>query len=875
MTYSAAAPFYLERGFQPIPVRDKRPVPFGATGADGTVTPEKVADWIQNGFLWKDPETKEWRNQDPQTANIALRAGLLEARIDVDDYGTKEGAAQLAALEAKLGPLPGTPSSTSRGQDSASRQYFFVLPEHVEMVGKAAKDIEVIQHSHRYSLVAPSRNPDAEGHPEYVWYDAEGELMAEPPRLEDLEYLPEAWIDYLRKEEGNHEHKTEQWDGDIPEVASETEERKLRSIVSSLQALPAKWAPGAGWHDTVFAAACWLARMARSNAYALTNDRAVQLLLDHTPTYPSWGADKIIEQWESADRTTAGQFEEPPLETRPPLLPWNGFPLDRAFPTIGSEMFITVWGSRPEKEGDGALWGRRRQLLAALLRSGFTDQEAATVVWHSAAARATGISFGGETFVDEDSKCITENALWRELDQAREDLAKADGSTVEAAPVGERPNYDEPTRISFLTDAERERVASPACEWWGSRFIDWANLTFDTVNLPYYRMNRWTVLSVILSPQAVLPRPGSNDRPLNLYQGIVGTTGSGKTEALRVVKHIFKAYYLLSETPDIGGNHTPESLVETLIGKDGQATWFHMDEAHTKIQVWKKIQGPYSEMPGVVTDVYDGDVGAVYRATKKEISGKSARAFMTAHFMGTPRGMTDVMSPDDWESGFLNRFVWAIGALPTEDDGDDDYLHDGEIDEETPEVASGALMYQQWASEFGSAIQAISRADGKPNRMKIPRDVIARHGEFKRALTKIALQHPTYTDRLKPTFRRLRETVMRCAALVALSDGRLQMSMDDMLIALEQAEEWATNTLTMVELTDESLRTREVNAIEQAVIAHGGHMPLAAIHRLARFKNRRRDVIDLIEELVAQGRVERKAESGVETVRLKGVLTNG
>lgn len=868
--YKDVALLYRERGWAPIPAHGKRPVPAGATGKNGSVTDEKIADWMANGFRFREPGGENWVTQDPATANLALRhEGTVG--IDVDNYGSKEGAAQLRALEAKLGPLPATPSSTSRGADSESRQHVYALREPVVLVGKAAPDIDIIQSHHRYTLTWPSLNPDADNAP-YLWYDADGEPMDGPPHVDDLEYLPEAWLEYLQAAEAEYQHQSEQWEGDIPNVASAAEERKLRTIIARLDGLPDVWHEGAGWHDTVFSSACWLWRIARSNAYALTVDQAVQILLDHTPTYPQWGVDKIIEQWDSAEKSTAGQFEEPPLDTRPPLLEWHGFPLDRAFPLVDGDLFAGVWGRRPEKDDSGSLWAHRQKLLTTLIRGGFTDQEAATIVWHAAASSGVStVTFGGIEFDNSDARAIDELELWREVDQAKLAVAKEQGSTVEAAPIDERPTYEVVKRIEFLTPEERARVESRECQWWGTRFIDWAQMTFDTVNLPYYRMNRWTVLSIIFAPKAVLPRPGGNDRPLNLYQAIVGTTTSGKSEALRVVKHINRAHFLLADTPDIGGNHTPESLVETLIAKDGEATWFHVDEAHTKIQQWKKPQGPYSEMPGVITDVYDGDVGAVYRATKKDISGKSAKAFMTAHLMGTPQGMADVMSPEDWESGFLNRFVWAIGDLPTEDDRADDYLDDSEIDEDTPEVASGMAMYQQWASEFGAAIQRISRPDNKPNRMKIPRPVIERHRQFKLALNAVATQNVAYTERLRPTFRRLRETIMRCAALVALSAGRIDITMDDLLIAIEQAEEWVANIITMVEATDESLRTRQVNAIEKAVIANGGVMALAAIHRLPRFKNRRREVEDFIAELVAQGRVDRSPVSGIDTVRLKGV----
>ncbi len=843
----------------------------GATGKNGSVTEEKIAEWSA------DPE---WSGQ-----NTAIRHHLTMG-IDVDHYGDKNGADQLALLESKYGILPGTPSTTARGADSPSRQYVFALREPVVMYGKPPIEglkpeqihIEVIQAHHRYSVVWPSVNPDADNAP-YIWYDAEGQPMELPPHIDDLEYLPEAWLEYLTADERDYEHTAQQWDGDIPETASATEERKLRAIVARLQGLPEVWAPGAGWHEIVFRSACWLARIAQSNAYALTADQALQLLLDYTPTYGSaWPVDRIIEQWESALTTTKGQFEAPPEPERPPLLPWHGFPTDRTFPTVNGELFTSLWMSLPANESRAGLWGRRHTLFVALLQGGFTDQEAATIVWHSQSAAHPGYLFCGVLYHDTDSRIITESELWRELEQAREEIAKNSGATVDAAPADERPSLERVKRISYLTPREEEILAGPAGVWWGSRFLEWAEATFSHVNQPYYRMNRWTVLSVIFAPKAVLPRPGGNDRPLNLYQAIVGTTTSGKTEALRVCKHTFKAYFLLADSPDIGGNHTPESLAETLVAKDGQATWFHVDEAHTKIAVWKKPVGPYSEMPGVITDVYDGDVGAIYRATKKETSGKGAQAFMTAHFMGTPQGMADIMGPDDWESGFLNRFVWAIGDLPVDsmESVAGDWINAADLEaDENADAFAGLKIYQQWAAEFSGAVSKVSRQDGKQSRMRLSHDVIARHREFAWELSKLATSRTQYTERLRPTFRRLGETVLRCAALVALSRGRLEVTIPDLLIAIQQAEEWTANILIMVEATDESLRTREVNAIEQAVLRQGGAMPLAAVHRLPRFRNRRREVEDLIAELVAQGRADRDKTTGVEYVRTKGITNEG
>lgn len=890
MAYRDVALTYLERGLLPLPVRGKRPVPVGATGRNGSVTPEKVGEWIRSGFRYLDTETGEWGVQDSATANVALRAeGWVS--IDVDEYGDKHGAAQLAALEERLGPLPLTPSSTARGQGDPSRQWFYALPpgERVEMYGKPpidgldAKDIhiEIIQAHHRYAVVWPSIHPTTGS--TYQWYDAEGEPMESPPLLSDFEYLPQAWVDYLRADAREYGHQGTQWDGEVPQAASEEEERKVRTIISRLQGLPEVWHEGAGWHDTVFGCACWLWRIARSNAYALTAPQAVQVLLDYTPTYPSWGVDKVIEQWESAEKVTAGQFEEPPAP-KPKMLPrWTAEDFEssaRSYPHIGNVNFFAVWAHTPTPDGARE---HRAALLQAMLASGIDRDHAAVVTWNSAAARLQ-IAFAGQVILDAHSKSITLEQLWQEVAEAEAALTAAEHHSGEpgqapapVAPVAQLPqaHTPEPIAMSFLTDLERAQVL--ANNWWGRRFMDWAMGTFEAVNVPYFRMNRWTLLSIVFSPIAVLPKPGENDRPLNLYQAIAGRTTSGKTEALRPIKHVLKALYVAGDNPDVGGNFTAEALAEKLIEMDGKSTWFHVDEAHSKIALWKRPGTSFSEMPGALTEAYDGDISQISRASKKDLTEKGgARAFLTVHLMGTPEKMADVMGPDDWESGFLNRFVWAIGDPPTDsvDAMAGGWLTEEELDreeEETPDslaIASGRKMYAQWAREFGSALMRVARPDGKPHRMRMPEEVKRRHQRFTEDLARIAVTS-VYQDRLRPTFRRLSETIMRCAALVALSDGRGRIEMPDLLVAIEQAEEWARNILVMVAATDESLRTREVNMIEKALWERGA-ISVTEVHRMPRFQNRKKEVESMLDELIVQGRAWIDTTGGLKMLKIGG-----
>ena len=106
--YGKVAPFYLKNGFKPIPVLEKRPLAKGATGYKGSVTPDKVSDWVK---------------KYPDAATGIVAEGFIS--IDVDHHDEKFGADQLLGLIEMMGDLPPTVSSTARGKESLSRQYFY------------------------------------------------------------------------------------------------------------------------------------------------------------------------------------------------------------------------------------------------------------------------------------------------------------------------------------------------------------------------------------------------------------------------------------------------------------------------------------------------------------------------------------------------------------------------------------------------------------------------------------------------------------------------------------------------------------------------------------------------------------------------------
>ena len=187
MGYREAAPLYWEaswRGVLRMPPRRKDIPPTGYTGKEG-----RDPTWA---------EVERWRRK-PIRGNLALRVPEIVAVIDVDDYEKKsvkkDGGATLRRLEAQWGFLPHTWCATARDDEVSGKYFYRVQPGTI--LHDPGGDIEIIQHHHRFALVWPSYNPDAGT--QVVWYDPDGLLTEEVPRVEDLPMLPAMWVTGLSK----------------------------------------------------------------------------------------------------------------------------------------------------------------------------------------------------------------------------------------------------------------------------------------------------------------------------------------------------------------------------------------------------------------------------------------------------------------------------------------------------------------------------------------------------------------------------------------------------------------------------------------------------------------------------------------------------
>ncbi len=205
------APIYIEKGWNtplPLPHGRKKYPPKDVTGNVPDVDPNVIEGWLQSpGY---------------HDANLGLRMPRIRRYeiigIDIDQYGSKTGWDTIQNITAEIGGWPATIKSSHRGNDfddpeSVSGIYYFRVPAGKKWVGKVGSSIEIIQRTHRYSVVPPSQFHDIEGSGKletYCWYSVSevlagstpsSALLDEIPNVSVIPMLPSKWQDKLRKGE--------------------------------------------------------------------------------------------------------------------------------------------------------------------------------------------------------------------------------------------------------------------------------------------------------------------------------------------------------------------------------------------------------------------------------------------------------------------------------------------------------------------------------------------------------------------------------------------------------------------------------------------------------------------------------------------------
>lgn len=492
------------------------------------------------------------------------------------------------------------------------------------------------------------------------------------------------------------------------------------------------------------------------------------------------------------------------------------------------------------KSGDQGYRSQARyKLLCDLFRLGdtLTYDEVLTIAWNAPASRKWSM---------EDPRGI--NGLMMEANKAQVEVMWETGAGLEA-PEEEAPVEEQST---LLTTAEEAVVAEQYT--FIDRYMEWAKTKTAKQNAPYDRMNAWNILSCAFSDVAFIPRRNGPEG-LNLYMMTLGETTTGKSQSLKLRRTVLDEVFLDDRGYDLGGNASPNALGEKLIERDSKVSFFNKDEAHGLFKQWSTQDWTTGMMEDLAL-LYDGTVPPMLRVGKKDMN-KSAKTQFIMHLMGTPEEITRSLNRDMFKSGFLARFVWAIGEPRTLSK---DAVR--ERDSDGTEIKLGfEPMARQWAAEFGD-IKRRLRAGSSTGYIAIgiTDEAADRMTEVKWKLANLVKTTDSNYDILNPSLVRLGVTIRKCASLLALADGRDRTELIDVLTAIHYAEEWVRNLLIVSAKISASDFERQCDEVEAFVKAKDGKLKMEIINR--RFKAwRMRDLQESINSLQQQGRLREIVEN--------------
>ena len=498
----------------------------------------------------------------------------------------------------------------------------------------------------------------------------------------------------------------------------------------------------------------------------------------------------------------------------------------------------------------------RYRLLCDLFRvDGLSFEDVLAIAWHAPASRKWR----------EDPRNL--RGLIGEALKAQQDVAYEGAVTVQQ--VGsEELIVDEAAqeRITVTLVTDEERTLADGEIDFVKKYERWSMDKLGPAhNGPYARQNAWLILAGAYCDIGRIPHTGDS---LNFFSCSLGGSGSGKSSSRRLWKSVMQEVFEHDPAWALGSDASPVALHEKLIERDGKVSFFTADEAHgffrsVNSQQW--ADGIYEKM----AEYYNGEVPPMLRASqgRRELSGKSAKTFFNVHFMGTLKGELSLpaqLHTSMFYTGFLARFLWFIGD---EKPVTDESLKETNGNSEA--VISGhEQQARQWAAEFANNKKILKAKTGRSViALNMTPGALERFSAFKISTRDLAQQRAEWNI-LEPSLTRLWESARKAASLLALDDGRSEVELRDVVMAIRASEEWVSNLFTIAAQISASAWAREIDEIEAFLIAKGGQAKGEVVMR--KFGSRHlRDLLTQLDSLAAQGRV---IEAGDKTGKIYKIV---
>ncbi len=456
-----------------------------------------------------------------------------------------------------------------------------------------------------------------------------------------------------------------------------------------------------------------------------------------------------------------------------------------------------------------------------------------------------------------------ERSLWRDVYKAAETHAMRDSNWMAADydptqsewSVGENAAIDPSVlrqeapafELDLLSEDERHRAA--AARTFVDQYVDWATSKTDAAAV-YHVASAFTILSLVYGEFGHIAAKFGEVR-LNLWFLVMGkTTRARKSTSRGLMLRVLEALESHGDPGyhyDEGSNFTAEGLENALLEKPGRSSLIHRDEVQG---LFKEINGKnyMSGLNDMLTALYDGAVSGKKRATGDTKNVGSVKTNFVLFLMGIVTKITDILTLEDFQSGFLARFIHVIGEAP-ERTRETEWLAQAPINEISM-GDDGFLAMTRGLHKTRTAWH--TRLKGFTTvGIRFHDDAWRRWNDAKWDMQQSILQHDR-AEVLEAGTDRLALSIAKAAALIAMADGRDTVSMDDLLVALRYGEGWVRDMVKSSELVSESYWQKDMQEVAEAIIAKGGEARWEEVY--ARSGKRPSEFMQIIEGLTQSGR---------------------
>lgn len=428
---------------------------------------------------------------------------------------------------------------------------------------------------------------------------------------------------------------------------------------------------------------------------------------------------------------------------------------------------------------------------------------------------------------EADGKYNADELLWIDILRARHKSGAPKTESEDTAEIQDAEVTVEPSKkhamVDFLTPEEKDSM--------GPTFIDnylaWAEGKTDAAR-EYHVAGAFTILSTVFSDYGHA-MPSFGPLPLNLWFMVLGSTTRSRKSTTR--DQMLKFIEALSDEDnykyDLGSDFTGEALDNALLERPNRSALLHRDEFQGLLHEMKH-KAYMSGMASKMTDLYGGKVSGKLRATGEQKRRASVRAQLCFYAMGIKKQVAEVLTEEDFQSGFLTRFIYVMAEAPKRT-AESDYLAQADLNEvkQGDPVFTGLLQQLETAREHWDGFVPV---DGPTQAVPCVPDAWARLNKFITDVLDAAEGHEK-AQIIEASAQRLTISILKAATVLAMFDCCDEVELPHMLSAINYCSTWFVHMVEMANEVSASLWRKKQKAIEEFLLAKGGEAKWEAVYK--------------------------------------------